>query len=415
VLIVFISSFYFQPARATHAIEVSSWISGTDYSGYEIIEYRLEYGLFPSSSPSEVCEAWATSNNRNTPQTGMSWTGSLSPAPMGYFGPNGGPSSWDGKIVCQIASTRSSGTRRVYSIIQILYRRSALSINLTGIAETRPDKTGGNSTATITAKVTSGGVPTAGVTVGLGVAVQPRTGGHTHGDLGNLVRPNGKLSISSGVTDANGEIKFKFTAPEPAGLHAIVADCSAAGCAAQATHVVTVKVPDLIHIPPDYSNTPARYTLVGNYGDSGNTYQRFNHTDTQFLSESAWEVLDDLIDTFIELGWGQVGINDSSLEWGGMFDISGKWLEPILNSLGKYTTGGHAEHRDGQQVDISFMRPASISNALRQKVFDEVCDGDGSALPPAVLWHQNDGYPPHFHIYLTGKKTSGAKAQCSKK
>jgi hypothetical protein len=289
------------------------------------------------------------------------------------------------------------------------------TISLTGPTETRPTGTGGASSVTITAKVTSGGLPKAGVSVGFGVAVQPQTGGHTHGDLGSLARPKGKLSIDRGVTDVNGEIKFKFIAPEPSGLHAIVADCSAAGCAAQATHIVTVKVPDLIHIPPDYANTPARYTLVGNYGDGGNAYQHFNHVDTQFLSDSAWEALDELIDTFIELGWGQVGINDTSLEWGGMFDISGKWLEPILNSKGKYTTGGHAEHRDGQQADISFTRPASISNALRQKVFDEVCDGDGSALPPATLWHQNDDYAPHFHIYLTGKKTSGAKAQCSKK
>jgi hypothetical protein len=287
------------------------------------------------------------------------------------------------------------------------------TITLTGLAETRPAGTGGTSTVTVTAKVTSGGLPKAGITVGLGVAVQPRTGGHAHGDLGSLMRPNGKLSINSGVTDANGEIKFKFTAPEPAGLHAIVADCSAAGCAEQATHVVTVKVPDLIHIPPDYAYTPTRYTLVGNVGDAGNNYQTFNHLDTHFVSRQSLGHFVDLVDLFARLGWGQIGVNDASLQWGGMFDIEGKWLEPVLRSNGRSTNGGHAEHRDGQQVDISFVRPAAVSNTLRRRVFDEVCSNNNAILPSTILWHQNDGYPPHFHIYLTGQRLPRAPALCS--
>jgi hypothetical protein len=269
----------------------------------------------------------------------------------------------------------------------------------------------GKSTLELIAKVTENGSPKAGVTVGFGVASEPFSGGHVHGDLGSIPRPKGTLSKTSGITDANGEIKLTFIADEPAGLHAVVADCAPAGCTNTATHVVKVKVPDLIHIPPDFGNAPARYVLIGNYKTPENPAQQINHNDTHFLTERSWANLDDLINTFIRLGWGQVGINDASLEWGGMFDIEGRWLDPVLRPNGKFTTGGHAEHRDGQQVDISFVRPASASEALRKKVYDEACSAKEAELP-RILWHKNDGYAPHFHIYLTGKGVTGAKKQC---
>lgn len=287
-------------------------------------------------------------------------------------------------------------------------------VSLSGASETRPKDTGGTSTVEITAKVTDGGQPKVGVTVGFGVGVQDRSGGHDHGNLSAKERPKGKLSLTSGVTNANGEIKLKFFAPEPAGLHTIVADCTASGCASTASHVITVKVPDLVHIPPSYDSPPL-YIEIGNIADASNGYRPFNHQQTHFLTPDSIKALDDLVDTFSELGWGQMGINDASLEWGGMFDIAGKWLDPSLGASGKLSTGGHAEHRDGQQVDISFVRPAAVSEKLRKKVYDQVCDGDGVDLPPAILWHATDGYAPHFHIYLTGKRVNGAKSACAKK
>ena len=286
-----------------------------------------------------------------------------------------------------------------------------ITLSLTPVPQTPPDprpkgtegKDLKSSTLELIAKVTENGSPKAGVTVGFGVGVEGFTGGHAHGDLGSIPRPKGKLSKLSGETDANGEIKLTFFADEPAGLHAVVADCTPAGCTAKPTHVVKVKVPDLIHIPPD-TETPPRYTLVGNVGDASNGYKTFQHNLTHYLTTQSWREMERLVDIFISVGWGQIGINDASLEWGGLFDIEGKWT----------TSGGHAEHRDGKQVDISFVRPLSVSSEKRQKVFDEVCASKGAALP-VVLWHQNDGYAPHFHIYLTGQSTTGAKKQCSKK
>ena len=101
-----------------------------------------------------------------------------------------------------------------------------------------------------------------------------------------------------------------------------------------------------------------------------------------------------------------------------MFDIEGKWLKPYMNNKGKWVTGGHAEHRNGEQVDISFARPASVSMQLRKNAYDEVCTNARAPLSPDILWHENDGYAPHFHIYLTGKAgapAAGKNSQCTKK
>lgn len=291
-----------------------------------------------------------------------------------------------------------------------------LNLTLTPVLQTPPDPRpkgaegkDGKSTLDLIAKVVEGGSPKAGVTVGFGVAAESYTGGHAHGDLGSISRPKGGLSnmsgvnIQSGVTDSNGEIKLRFIADQPAGLHAIVADCAPAGCNAPAKQIIKVKVPDLIHIPPD-TETPERYILVGNVGDASNNYKTFQHNLTHYLTEQSWVNFKILINTFIDLEWGQIGVNDASLEWGGLFDIEGKWT----------TSGGHAEHRDGKQVDISFVRPNNISADKRKKVFDEICSSKGASLP-VVLWHQNDGYAPHFHIYLTGQGVTGTKKQCSNK
>ena len=308
--------------------------------------------------------------------------------------------------------------------------KNSIELSLTATSQTPPDPRpkgaegkDGKSTLDLIAKVTEGGSPKAGVVVGFGIAAEPKSGGHAHGNLGSIQRPKGKLSLStdangvsitSSTTDANGEIKLRFTADQPAGLHAIVADCTPAGCAATATQVVKVKVPDLIHIPPDYGSTPPRYVLIGNYKPVGGATEQINHNDTHFLTEQSWANLKDLIKTFARLGWGQVGVNDASLEWGGMFDIEGRWLEPVWRQkLGKSTSGGHAEHREGEQVDLSFVRPASVSDALRQAAYDEICEAQGAELPK-ILWHKNDGYAPHFHVYLTGKVPPSAKAKVCK-
>ena len=100
-----------------------------------------------------------------------------------------------------------------------VFDTSVLSqLTISGPTETRPAGTGGNSTITLTAKATSGGFPKPGATISFAVEVTPNSGGHQHHDV---ARPKGALSAVQGTTDANGEVKLTFTAPEVAGIQTI--------------------------------------------------------------------------------------------------------------------------------------------------------------------------------------------------
>jgi hypothetical protein len=259
-------------------------------------------------------------------------------------------------------------------------------LSLAGLAETRPAQTGGVSTVTITAKVTSGGQPKAGVTVGLSVDVFENSGGHDHD---NAARPKGQLMPEDGVTDANGEVKIVFQAPAFAGTHVVAASCI--GCSSATSHTIDVKVPGLVALRADAS-VPPTYTLRGSDD---------RHTSNHWFSASARMALIELIDVFNDLGWKPVGVNDAGLKWGGRFDIKGNWA------------GSHAEHSIGEEVDLSF---AVGTNAERiNDAYDEFCVEKNVDMPSTILWHdiplnQGGKYPPHFHVRLDGKYTNGRSA-----
>lgn len=67
--------------------------------------------------------------------------------------------------------------------------------------ETRPSGTGGVSTITLTAKVTSGSAPNSGVSLNFSVEATANSGGHDHH---NAARPKGDVNPIQGTTDANG-------------------------------------------------------------------------------------------------------------------------------------------------------------------------------------------------------------------
>ena len=91
-----------------------------------------------------------------------------------------------------------------------------------------------------------------------------------------------------------------------------------------------------------------------------------------------------------DTGWGAVGVNDGSLMWGGLFDIRGGW------------TPSHSEHRTGSEVDLSVTNPRSITGLQKKKTYAELCKKENTAFSIQTLWHQDDGYPEHFHMYLDG-------------
>lgn len=250
-----------------------------------------------------------------------------------------------------------------------------LQVALTLPTETRPASTGGVSIAALVAKVTLGGAPKPGVVLGFSVDVTSNSGGHDH----DINRPKGTLSATQGTTDANGEVKLTFQAPEAAGTHTFKANC--ASCSnSPATKEIQVKVPNLVEMLPDTAK-PATYTLVGATG---------NHKSNHWFTTSAGGVLQKVADAMFKTGWGAVGVNDGSLMWGGLFDIKGGW------------TPSHHEHRVGSEVDLSVTNPRNVTDEQKKKTYAELCKKDNTAFSIQTLWHQDDGYPEHFHMYLDG-------------
>lgn len=245
----------------------------------------------------------------------------------------------------------------------------------TGSTETRPAGTGGVSKADLVAKVTSGGAPKPGVALSFSVEVTSNSGGHDH----DANRPKGTLSAIQGTTDANGEVKLSFQAPEASGTHTIKAKC--VSCSpSEASKDIQVKVPNLVEMLPDTAK-PATYALVGATG---------NHKSNHWFTTSAGGVLQKVVDAMFKTGWGAVGVNDGSLIWGGLFDIKGGW------------TPSHSEHRMGTEVDLSVTNPRSVSDEQKKKTYAELCKKDNTAFSIQTLWHQDDGFPEHFHVYLDG-------------
>lgn len=246
----------------------------------------------------------------------------------------------------------------------------------------------GKSTFDLIAKVTENGSPKAGVTVTFASKVEANSGGHDHHDAS---RPKGDVP-ASGETDTNGEIKITFQAPLFAGKHTVEATCDS--CSNKTvTHSLDVKVLNLTQLTGGGSGT--LYKLVGDDG---------NHGSNHWFSYKAKDALIQLLSIFKEYGWGVVGVNDSSLMWGGCFDVPGRWGACKRN---------HAGHRTGEEVDLSFYRPSGVSKDLRKKIYNDLKDSHKIELP-TILWHVNDKPNPdptkpplsyaHFHVYLLGQK-----------
>ena len=298
---------------------------------------------------------------------------------------NSSPNTFFLRFVAECPAGYFIVTKKGSSIAQCITEK--LDITLTPLPQTPPDprpaNTGGKSTLELKATVTENGSPKKDVAVTFGVEVIANSGGHDHHDAS---RPKGKVTPTNGVTDANGEFKITFKAEEFAGTHVVAAVCESCSNKS-ATRNVDVKVPDLIELQGDFSRG-AKYELIGDTPE---------HKGNHFFTPAAKEALKNLLPVFAEFNWGVVGVNDSSLKWGGRFDIAGHW------------GGGHKEHRDGKEVDLSFYKPfGTITEDKRKKVYDDLYKSRGVGLPQ-VLWHKEDNPDPknpskaHFHVYLLGQ------------
>jgi hypothetical protein len=243
----------------------------------------------------------------------------------------------------------------------------------------------------LVAKVTSGSSPKPGVVLSFSIDVTATSGGHDH----DVNRPKGILSAAKGVTDVNGEVKLTFQAPVSAGTHTIKANCATCSNPV-ATKDIQVRVPNLVEMLPDTAKAAA-YILTGNTGPIGS-----NHKSNHWFSSTSVITLGKVADAMFKTGWGVVGVNDGSLVWGGLFDIKGGW------------TPSHHGHRLGTEVDLEFKFPNKITDEQKEKTYEKLCNKNNTAFSIQTLWHQDDGYPPHFHLYLndSGLTSQAAGGSC---
>ena len=225
--------------------------------------------------------------------------------------------------------------------------------------------------------------------VSFSVEVTPNSGGHEHHDAN---RPKGSLSGTQGITDANGEVRLTFTAPEVAGIHTIKANCS--NCSnSPATKEIQVKVPELLPISPNPpQNADGSYVYALTSVDKIHAGNGRYHKNQYWLTEQALQNLSALTESFAAAGWGTVALNDASMYWGGRYDITGNWA------------GSHKGHREGREIDISFTRAKNPISQIRQKVFyKKFCEDKAVEASFSILHHFVT--LPHFHVYLEKQKT----------
>jgi hypothetical protein len=226
------------------------------------------------------------------------------------------------------------GSSGLFCLSQIDQAKTLSLTVLSPVAkEIRPAGTTGNSVAELIAKVADGTTPKAGVAVSFTADVAAKSGGHDHGEAS---RPKGKLSLAQGTTDANGEVKVTFTAPQIAGIHTIKATC--VNCTnSPASAEIKVKVPDLLNIfTLPFRDPNWAYPGVGKTDE---------HADNHYLTVAAAARMLDISRKYQKI-WPtapKLTLNDASLVWGGKFDIKGTW---------ERNPKAHAEHRIGDNIDI---------------------------------------------------------------
>ena len=279
---------------------------------------------------------------------------------------------------------------------------STLTITLTGGSEVEPSNGSTTNTLPFIATVIdqNTGQPTTNpVNVHISLKVDPTSGGHDHGDS---TRPRGGIAeVQTCTSDAecwsnptaNGAVVFNFNPTDASGTHTITATCD--GCSNTATAPVNVKVKEADAADWGSLTASPDYAMVG--GDAGKT-----HHDNHYLTATARDHLQKLVNKYnTKYPQGPVlYLNDSSLVWGGRFDISGKWA------------GDHKNHRRGVVIDIRANQDPTAIPQARFTKFERLaaessayadlhCAFSGRYVCPACLL--DTGPNRHYHVRLLGK------------
>lgn len=176
--------------------------------------------------------------------------------------------------------------------------------------------------------------PSGGCAVKLSVEPMDPSGGHSH--YGN--RPKGSLTPNtfSFPAGATGTQYANYTSGAFSGTEKILATVN--GTAVHAT-TVKVQVPGLIALT---ANDQGYWSLTGQTG----THPHNHYGTTSTLGSVAGMAI-----AYYKKAGATLGINDISLEWGGLFDWKATWSPP------------HSLHRKGTSVDIDTCAKVAASGS----------------------------------------------------
>lgn len=230
--------------------------------------------------------------------------------------------------------------------------------------------------------------PTNPVEVRISLKVEPKSGGHDHGDS---TRPRGGIAdVETCASDSkcwknptvNGAVVFNFNAPEASGTYTISATCEGCTNNPQTTEV-KVKVNGLKPIPP--SGLYALYETDGSVIGAVKNRHESNH----YLTPTAANKLLVIAINYHHLYPKDpvLHINDASLMWGGLFDRDADWDTP------------HEEHRRGSVVDI---RANSKVGAIPAANFQSFIQSAKDRGVDARI-HNPGETSQHFHVRLLNR------------
>lgn len=176
---------------------------------------------------------------------------------------------------------------------------------------------------------------------------QEFTGGHLH----EGPRPAGSFSQPSCTTDLTGSCSIEFFASDVSGRETIFANAMSASGSVS----LTIKVPGLIDVTP-FAGIIMRMTG-----------QRPAHPANHFIRPENLDRILGIAKDVIEIYGATAGINDLSLEGGGLFDIGPK-NPPIIEPKERpfWSEEQHISHRVGKSVDIDHCAQ-SISPKVNRK------------------------------------------------
>ena len=168
----------------------------------------------------------------------------------------------------------------------------------------------------------------------------PRSGGHEH----DGPRPVGQLLVESSaqplsyvhaMTNANGQLFATYLSTIVGGQETVEAAISASP-ATSTSAVITVAIPWLVELQS--SIAPKLYNLTGSFGQPGVTSM---HSGNHYSTLTTQNEIVTVAAEYLDITGYYLGINDMSLVYGGVFDITNNWNTP------------HLSHRIGHSTDIS--------------------------------------------------------------